>query len=151
MRDISVDWINIDSVVNFFNSNSKIATFIKFLFHIDNTEVVNNLFEIIINGILFIVLGLALRIAFKSITKRLISVFKKLIIIGTLDKICGVLLGFIKGALLSCFICFTLTALVDLNVFNSVIQMQIYSSSMLPLFADGSNYIIQTISHFVII
>ena len=144
LNNLSSSWINEDKLAHFMSQNSKFAIIIKVLLHSGNNAVSNNVVEIIVNAVLFILLGLM----FRHILKKIVNIFadglKRFFIVGTFDKMCGLFFGFLKGMLVACLICFVMLSISELNLFDDVINSQIDTSTLVTFFCNGSNYLIYT-------
>ena len=144
LQNLSLGWINKDVLANFMNQNSKFAIIIKFLLHSGNNSIASNIIEIVFNALLFILLSILLRHFIKAIMNKIANMLKGFFIVGTFDRMCGLLFGFLKGMLLSCIICFVVLSVYDLNLFNGIINNQINTSTLVSFFANGTDYLIYT-------
>lgn len=148
VKDIAGDIAQSNQILNtFLNSDSKLCVFIRFLLHIDGTTITNTIAEFIISVVAFVVLSFIIKIIIKNILKFIANQLKRFFIIGTFDRLCGVCFGFLKGVLFVCILCFIITSLIEFEPVNAILSTQVDTSSLLSVFNNGTDYIVETVSN----
>lgn len=139
---------NDNQIINFFlNNQSKLILIVKYLLHIDGTVLNISSTQLIINIISFILLSIIIKFLLKIILKKIALGLKSFFIIGTLDRMCGLFFGFIKGVIIVCILCFVLTSLVEFKDFNNIIGTQVENSVLIKTFNEGTDYIVKSVSN----
>ena len=139
---------NDNQIINFFlNNQSKLILIIKYLLHIDGSVLNISSIQLIINIISFILLSIIIKYLLKITLKKIALGLKSFFIIGTLDRMCGLCFGFIKGVIIVCILCFVLTSLVEFKDFNNIIGTQVENSVLIETFNEGTDYIVKSVSY----
>ncbi len=128
----------------FINNDNVLIMFIKKLLHINETTLFETIVEFICNICVFVLLSVFISRLLKLLTKKISCAVKKLAIIGSFDRLCGLLFGFLKGIVIVAILCFVLGGLNDLDTFKPIFSIQIESSSLYSAFKVGSEQIIKT-------
>lgn len=147
LQNISASWINTENLSTFMQNHSKLSILVRFLLHSGDNFIVDNILSVIINGVLFVLTSIIIRILLKSFALRLSNLLKSFFVFGTFDRMCGLLFGFAKGLLIACLLCFVVVSIAELNLFSQNIIYQISTSSLINVFANNTNQIIVTISN----
>ena len=151
IKNLSASWINVDNLNMFIQNNTKISILLRFILHSGDALLSDNILHVVLNSILFIVLNIIIRALLKIVCSILIKQLKKYFVLGSLDKLCGVLFGFAKGLLIASIICFIVISIADLNLFNQDIIGQINQSTLVSVLAGNTSQIINTIVNMKIV
>ena len=135
---------NNDIISFFVNSDNILILFIKRLLHIDETTLLKTVVEFICNIVIFIVLSFIITKILKFIARKIASTVKKMAILGSFDRLCGLFFGFLKGIVYVSIICFIVSGLSDIDAFSPIFSTQIGTSSLYSVFRVGSQQIITT-------
>lgn len=133
------------------NSNSKLLVVVRYLLHLNDNYLYANICDVLINVICFILLSFLVKFMLKLVFKKLSIALKGFFILGTIDRLCGLGFGFVKGLIFACVISFIITSIVDMNLFSTDLYNIVQDSSLIPVFSNGANYIIKTMTNMVII
>ena len=134
-----------NSILNsFINSDNLLLQFVKNLLHINETNMMTTVVEFICNTVMFILLTFIIRKILSFACKKLSLFIKKIFILGSFDRLCGLLFGFLKGIVFISIICFVINGLSEFDAFAPIFNTQIEMSSLFPVFKNGTSYIIST-------
>lgn len=134
-------------ISEFVHSDNILFVFIKKILHIDEKMLLNTIVEFICNIVVFFILSFIINKMLKFVAKKISIFVKGLAIIGSFDRMCGLLFGFLKGIIFVALICFVISGLNEFDVFTPIFSTQISSSSLYPAFKVGSQQLITTMSN----
>ena len=140
---------NSNALSSFVESNNSLLLFIKNILHIDESSLLKNILSFGCNIIGFIILSIVVTKLLRFCAKKISSAVKKMAILGSFDRMCGVLFGFVKGLIMISILCFVISGLNDFDLLSSFFSVQISNSSLFYVFKSGTQYIITTMTQLV--
>ena len=131
------------------NNDNVLFDLIKMVLHIDENMINSTITTFIINIVAFISLTIILKLLLKFVFKLVAISLKNFFIIGSLDRMCGLCFGFVKGVLIISLLCLVVLSLNQLDGINNIIGEQVATSNLIYVFNDGANFIAQTFKNII--
>ncbi len=138
---------NSERIVDFVNKNAKLSNFIKLFLHTNSNSQKISLSKLLVDSIIFILTNTLIRIIIKFLLDKMIKFSEQSHPTNILDKISGILIGFAKGIFISCVLCYLTLFANESIIKNQVLNNQIESSSLIQVFSQTTEYVIQTINN----
>ena len=138
-----LDKLNID-IGGILNGAGYIGKVLSSILQLDDGFGVINIGNIVIAVILFVLCYSIVRFLLKILFRYVHSKLQNMIIIGSADKICGVLIGFCGGVVVSSFICMILMFVSSVGVFDGQFIQYVNDSVLFVYFNNGIDWFIST-------